>query len=82
MSFTRQMVVLDAADVERTAAFWTGFYGGVVVRSDEDWYEIQVGEELPMAIQLPRTMWRRNGLTANRSRSISTLRARAEGRRG
>lgn len=52
MSFTRQMVVLDAADVERTAAFWAGFYGGVVVRSDEDWYEIQVGEEFPMAIQL------------------------------
>lgn len=52
MTLSRQIVVLDTADTETTATFWAGVYDGVVVRSDTDWYEIKVGEEYPMAIQL------------------------------
>ena len=51
MSFSRQIVVLDAADVEAVATFWAGFYDGVVMRSDEDWYEIRVGDDYPLAVQ-------------------------------
>ena len=52
MRFLRQIVVLDAADIEATAAFWAGLYGGVVRRSSDDWYEVEVDGEFPLAVQL------------------------------
>jgi hypothetical protein len=35
MSFIRQVVVLDAADVGAVSSFWAGFLGGRVVDDDE-----------------------------------------------
>lgn len=52
MAFLKQYTVLDAADIEATASFWAGVYGGEVVRTDADWYWVRVGEDYPMAIQL------------------------------
>jgi len=51
MSFSRQIVVLDAADIEAVATFWAGVYEGEVVRADADWYEISVGADHPVAVQ-------------------------------
>lgn len=51
MSFSRQIVVLDAADIEAVATFWAGVYEGEVVRADADWCEIRVGEDFPLAVQ-------------------------------
>ncbi len=51
MEITRKIVVLDAADIEQESAFWATMLGGRVDRS-EDWHEIDVNGDRPVAIQL------------------------------
>lgn len=51
MRFSRQVIVLDAANIEEVAQFWAALLEGKVQRSDEDWYEIAVDGDYPVAIQ-------------------------------
>lgn len=39
MDITRQVVVLDAADIAAESAFWAGVLGGRVVE-DDDWHSV------------------------------------------
>lgn len=51
MRFSRQVIVLDAANIEEVAQFWAALLEGKVQRSDEDWYEIELDGDYPVAIQ-------------------------------
>ncbi|MDR5711181.1 VOC family protein [Nesterenkonia flava] len=51
MRFSRQVIVLDAANSDEVAQFWAALLEGAVQRSDEDWYEIEVDGNYPLAIQ-------------------------------
>lgn len=44
MRITRQVVVLDAADVAAVSTFWAGVLGGRVVE-DDDWHSVLDAEE-------------------------------------
>lgn len=51
MRITRQVIVLDAADLTAESSFWAGLLGGTVV-ADDDWHSILVGGEWRLAVQL------------------------------
>jgi predicted enzyme related to lactoylglutathione lyase len=51
MKITRQIVVLDAADLAAESAFWAGLLGGTV-DADDDWHSIIVDGEWRLAVQL------------------------------
>jgi catechol 2,3-dioxygenase-like lactoylglutathione lyase family enzyme len=51
MRITRQVIVLDAADLTAVGSFWAGLLGGTVV-ADDDWHSILVDGEWRLAVQL------------------------------
>jgi catechol 2,3-dioxygenase-like lactoylglutathione lyase family enzyme len=51
MKITRQVVVLDAADLTAVSTFWAGLLGGTVV-ADAGWHSILVDGEWRLAVQL------------------------------
>ena len=51
MRITRQVIVLDAADLTAVSSFWAGLLGGTVV-ADDDWHSILVDGEWRLAVQL------------------------------
>lgn len=51
MRITRQVIVLDAADLTAVSSFWAGLLGGTVV-ADDDWHTILVDGEWRLAVQL------------------------------
>jgi predicted enzyme related to lactoylglutathione lyase len=51
MRITRQVIVLDAADLTTVSSFWAGLLGGTVV-ADDDWHSILVDGEWRLAVQL------------------------------
>ena len=51
MKILRQVVVFDAADIDRESRFWAGLLGGEV-HPDEDWHSIVVDGEWVMGVQL------------------------------
>ncbi len=51
MRITKQVVVLDAADIAAESAFWAGVLGGTVT-ADDDWHDVLVDGELRLAVQL------------------------------
>lgn len=51
MNITRQVVVLDAADLDAESAFWAGVLGGTV-KADDDWHYVYVDDEERLGIQL------------------------------
>src|ERR1700678_2209876 len=51
MRITRQIVVLDAADLTSESAFWAGLLGGTV-DAEDDWHSVYVGGEPRLGIQL------------------------------
>ena len=51
MRITRQVVVLDAADLSTVSTFWAGLLGGTAV-ADDDWHSIVVDGEMRLGIQL------------------------------
>lgn len=50
MEITQQLVVFDAADLEREAAFWATVLGGEVNRYAH-WYEVEVDGSVRAAVQ-------------------------------
>ncbi len=52
MRITRQVLVLDAPDLNVESTFWASLLGGTAVEADEDWHSIQVDGEKVLAIQL------------------------------
>lgn len=52
MKITKQKVVLDAADLEGTAAFWSDLTGKPITHRDVDWREIAIDDTWAIAIQL------------------------------
>jgi hypothetical protein len=51
MKITRQIVVLDAADLTAESTFWAGLLGGTV-DADDDWHSVLVDGEWRLSIQL------------------------------
>ncbi|HEV7193361.1 MAG TPA: VOC family protein [Jatrophihabitantaceae bacterium] len=51
MIITRQLLVLDAADMAAESAFWAGLLGGTV-EAEDDWHTISVDGQERLAIQL------------------------------
>ena len=51
MRISRQVVVLDAADLAAESTFWAGVLGGKV-DADDDWHSINVDGELRLCVQL------------------------------
>lgn len=51
MRVTRQITVLDAADIAAESAFWAGLLGGTVTAED-DWHTVCVDGEARLAVQL------------------------------
>jgi predicted enzyme related to lactoylglutathione lyase len=51
MRINRQIIVLDAADLDTESAFWAGLLGGTV-DAEDDWHSISVDGEWRLGIQL------------------------------
>jgi len=51
VEITREIVVLDAADLRTESSFWAALLGGTV-ESDDDWHSISVDGEPRLAVQL------------------------------
>jgi predicted enzyme related to lactoylglutathione lyase len=51
MMISRQIVVLDAADLTAESTFWAGLLGGTV-EADGDWHTVRVDGKPRLAIQL------------------------------
>jgi len=51
MKITRQVVVLDAADLPSMSTFWAGVLGGTV-KADDDWHYVYVDGDERLGIQL------------------------------
>jgi predicted enzyme related to lactoylglutathione lyase len=51
MMISRQIVVLDAADLTAESTFWAGLLGGTV-EADDDWHTVRVDGKPRLAIQL------------------------------
>jgi predicted enzyme related to lactoylglutathione lyase len=51
MKISRQIVVLDAADLSAESSFWARLLGGTV-QADDDWHSIYVDGEPRLGIQL------------------------------
>jgi catechol 2,3-dioxygenase-like lactoylglutathione lyase family enzyme len=51
MNITRQVIVLDTADLAAESAFWAGLLGGTVA-ADDDWHTVAVDGEPRMEFQL------------------------------
>lgn len=51
MKITRTIIVLDAADMTASSAFWAGLLGGTV-EAEDDWHTIHVNGEPRVGIQL------------------------------
>lgn len=54
MEIRRQVIVLDAADLDSVSAFWAGVLGGRVIADDDDgWHSVlDANDEWRMGIQL------------------------------
>lgn len=53
MRITKQVVVLDAADVGTESTFWAGVLGGRASGGpDDDWHDVLVDGEQRLAVQL------------------------------
>ena len=51
MRITRQIVVLDAADLTAESTFWAALLGGTV-EAEDDWHSVDVGGEPRLGVQL------------------------------
>jgi predicted enzyme related to lactoylglutathione lyase len=51
MKITREVVVLDAAELDAESAFWAGLLDGTV-NEHEDWHSVMVDGEMRIGIQL------------------------------
>jgi predicted enzyme related to lactoylglutathione lyase len=51
MMITRQIVVLDAADLAAESTFWAGLLGGTV-EVEDDWHSVHVDGQPRLGIQL------------------------------
>jgi predicted enzyme related to lactoylglutathione lyase len=53
VKITRQIIVLDAADIATVSNFWAGVFGGRALASDPDWHDVLDAEgEWRIGVQL------------------------------
>ncbi|KPN21506.1 MULTISPECIES: VOC family protein [Arthrobacter] len=52
MKIRRQVLAIDAPDLNVESTFWASMLGGTVVETDYDWHSIRVDGEKVLAIQL------------------------------
>lgn len=52
MKIRRQVLAIDAPDLNVESTFWASMLGGTVVETDYDWHSIRMDGEKVLAIQL------------------------------